>query len=172
MKHAPFWATTGFAALGGAVGWLSGWSGPDSQVLAAMLPAILSVVGGVIGAFAFREPEVAQRMRHLQLGGIALLVFSVSLGAGAYLGSLARSEAQERSYLKAQKVKATEEKNKRQGRLEWQKFALELYQKRLQACAVTEVLINDSRQMLDLPKLGPQEICPPHLIRIRIDRHP
>lgn len=154
----------GFAALGGAVGWLTGWSGADDSVLAATLPAILSVVGAAVGALTLKNSSPDGKI--LELGGIALLAFSLLLGLGTHLGGLARTDSDRRSYLDAQATLDKKDKNRRTQHLKWQNYSLELYQKRLQNCALAELVVNETRQKLELPSLGPHDICPPHLIQI------
>lgn len=164
MIHASIVLWLGFAALGAVIGWLTGWSGTDDTVLAATLPAILSVVGGAIGALALKSSGPDRGM--LGFGGFALLAFSLSLGAGTHFGGWARVDSDRRGYLSAENAQAEKDKHERQERVKWQEYALPVYHRRLQACAQAEVVINDTRQKLGLPELGPGDVCPPYLIQM------
>ena len=73
------------ASLGAVAGLLTGQSGPDSTVLAAVLSAVIT--GGGWGLFAYhfrRGGEAGDRQRVLASGMVVL--FTVFLFFGAYVG--------------------------------------------------------------------------------------
>ena len=146
-----FSLSLGFLVLGGAVGWLTGWSGADRDVLASTLPAVLSLVGAMAGALALRDSGMDDRV--LRLAGILLLLFSLFMGLGMHIASIAREAVDRRNY-EISKALRSEERTER----------INSQQSTLRDCARAEVLINESRRQLWLPPLFPEEVCPPHVI--------
>ncbi len=75
------------AALGFTVGLFTGFSGPDASVLAAVLPATLSVAG--VAAFIFariKADDAEQIAPYIHAVSCAIFIFSVMLLIGAYSG--------------------------------------------------------------------------------------
>jgi thiol:disulfide interchange protein len=74
----------GFALLGMVTGFMTGLSG-DSTVLQAVLPAILSLVGGLAAFMVSRNPEIADLVAP-SIGALALAVL-----LGSFWGANERS---------------------------------------------------------------------------------
>ena len=138
----------GFAAaiLGFAVGHLTGLSGPDATVLAAVLPAILSAGGAVAAFLATRGYE---GKHHTRVVSGLIVLFSVALLVGAHFGSWLRSTIQTQAFHEAADA--------------WQARHI----KELKNCTILELRTNDRRAALDLPPLTISQVCPflddPHL---------
>lgn len=148
----------GLATLGSTVGFLSGSSGPDATVLAALLPAVLSILGGGAAAAVVVKQAVA-RNELLLTSGIGIAIFSATLMIGSYFGS--NHEANVRSAAYADAYNANQAL--RQIR-QWRD--LTDYHRRLDQCMHVEIRLNDTRKKLNLPPLSPAQICPPRLLPI------
>ncbi|MDE0175385.1 MAG: hypothetical protein OYH76_01110 [Defluviicoccus sp.] len=149
----------GLAALGSTVGYLTGSSGPDSTVLAAVLPAVLSILGGGAAATVLVK-QTTTRNDLLLASGIALIVFSTALllatQPGANITALNKYSAFKRSLLATQQA--------HDDRL-W--LDLQHHHRRLEQCLKFEVQMNDNRDKLNLPPLTHEQICPSTLTPVR-----
>ena len=83
------------AFLGAAAGVLTGQTGADATVVAALLPAVLTGVGGAVLAVKLKKENNAWTPDILAASG-AVIVFSVFLVAGMYLAFEANEAATER----------------------------------------------------------------------------
>lgn len=120
-------------ALGFVVGYLTGQSGPDKTVLAALLPAIITAGGLVIFSRLGPNGNHAARMAP----SLCLLVFSIGLFCGAEYGDrLRKSEASEAAF-------------------NTQKTLIRL----LQNCSTEEESLNRRRRQLGLEPLPTRVIC-------------
>ena len=77
------------SAIGFAIGWPTGLVGLDSEVLAAVLPAILTAVAGGAGTLVFRrlkEEDSDTNTRLIRVSGGSVALFSVLFVAGTVVG--------------------------------------------------------------------------------------
>lgn len=130
----------GPSALGFVAGYMTGQSGPDATVLAAVVPAVISA-GGVVVFSGLRADN-----RHVSIiSSACLLFFSVALFLGVNTGVHIRKQAAE---LNARQAVEQE---------------IAFHQRRiqmLQLCSQQEFLLNKRRQESGLPPLPPEAICP------------
>ena len=125
---------TSSAVLGYVVGVFVGRSGPSPEVVAAMIPAVLTLAGGVV---IFKSEDV-----HFVLGPLSVILFSGWLVYGGSSGHLERKVVQ----IEEQKI-ATVNAQK-------DKF---LY---LVSCSQIEKDVNNYRKyLLDLPPLKNEVFC-------------
>lgn len=81
------------AVVGFETGWLTGHTGPDATVLAAVLPAILGAVAGGVGVVAAGvtstngEKEAGAGWDQLLIVALIAIAFSVALHVGVGLGT-------------------------------------------------------------------------------------
>lgn len=120
-------------ALGVVVGYLTGQSGPDKTVLAALLPAVITAGGLVI--FSRVDPNGSPAGRIVP--SLCLVVFSIGLFCGAEYGDRRRkTEANEAAF-------------------NTQKTTIKL----LENCSTEEQRLNRRRRQLDLDPLPSRVIC-------------
>lgn len=134
------------AILGFVVGDLTGGSGPDGTVMAAVLPAVLSAAGAVAAFLATKGYVGGHDMRAV---GWLIVLFSVALLAGVHFGAWAR-ETSERTTLR----EATDA---------WEKAqpdARSRYIEDLKECTLLEFQMNARREDLDLPPFTISQVCP------------
>ena len=126
--------TLGVAAIGLVAGWLTGQSGFDEKTTAALLSAIVPIVGGgVLGWYAFK-PDA----EHYTMIGFMLIAFSLAIAGGAQVGVNQSRALANADYKQAQL-------------LHWA---------RLRECAVEELRLNLYRtRLLELEPLPPQTYC-------------
>ena len=120
--------------LGVLSGWLTGQSGPDETVVAATIPAILSIAGGALALVATRKGDAA---RAVQAVGF-ILVFCVSFRVALDVGLLRRQDAAKTS----------------------RSDALDTHLRHLEACSRAEFFVNGARQELGLEALAHEYFCP------------
>ena len=155
----PGTTVPGLAAviLGFAVGVLTGASGPDATVLAAVLPAVLSAVGIVIGFLSTRGDSGKRRTR--AVGGLIIL-FSAGLLVGTWSGATVRDLKETAAYNMA----ADEQQKAQAEQQEAQKEALEAARRRhiadLESCTYLELRVNNQRAALELPPVTISQVCP------------
>ena len=139
--------------LGFAVGHLTGLSGPDSTVLAAVLSAILSA-GGAVAAFLTAKGYVDTH--HTRVISGLIILFSLALLAGAHFGSGVRNWLQSTAFNEAQAARQKE-----------QEAVRSRYSEDLKKCTILEFQMNARRTDLDLPPFTILQVCPfldnPHL---------
>ena len=135
-----------YVALGLTVGWLTGLSGPDSTVLAAVLPVVVTMTVAV-SAVKFGTKSGAKAV----LLGAVTVVFCASLYLGIQVGIWDR-DRQEESALFGWPDRAGVA----------QFIRLQLRQDYLLDCAEMERFLNDVRKhKYDLPPLKSEEVCVP-----------
>ena len=136
----------GIAALGWAVGWLTGSAAHDAKVLAAILPAIISVVGGAGAALIRRQSDVNPLLNFA--AGLCLLAFSLALIFGSSAAAFARERDEKRAFDESVSVQfELQSERKRQ------------YFQDLQDCTTAEIRINDVRSSLGLEPYSPEQVC-------------
>ena len=146
----------GLATLGSTVGFLSGSSGPDTTVLAALLPAVLSILGaGAAAAVVIKEAITRNEL--LLASGIGITIFSATLMIGSYFGSNHEANVRRAAYADAYNVSQA---------LRQIQYWRDLtdYHRRLDECLNVEIRLNDTRKKLNLPSLSPAQICPPRIL--------
>lgn len=134
-------AVLGWAAaiLGFVVGILTGASGPHPTVVAAVLPAVLSAVGGAAAYLATKDDGDPQRMRGI---GWLVILFSVGLLVGSHVGTVRRESQDQTAWLEAQQ------------------YARDRHIEDLRLCTTREFQVNDQRKVLGLPPLTFSQVCP------------
>ena len=125
------------AALGFAPGYLTGLSGSDVVVLAAILPAIVTVGAGALLAY---RSKVSPAL----ISGV-ILMFSACLVIGVNLGESVLISSEERLYL---------------GQMEFDTKNLNIRRSYLQVCSEEQWKVNISRSALLQPPLRIEDICP------------
>lgn len=128
------------------VGILTGVSGPDASVLAAVLPATLTAAGTVAAYLAFGGGGGERRTRAISS---LIILFSAALLAGTYFGSWFRNYSQDKALDRAKTVLREE-----------QKQAKDDYIEELKSCTILELQINEKRRFLELPELTIWQVCP------------
>ena len=116
-------------SLGFIVGWFVGNNGSDATVLAAVLPAILSIGGGILLFRATTQKENGDR-HHSVINNISVFLFVVLLFAGSECGKSARQKAD--------------------------KYNLNKY---FETCSNEELRTNESRTRLGLSPLKSEVFC-------------
>ena len=134
----------GFALLGMVTGFLTGLSG-DSVVLQAVLPAVLSLVGGIAAFLVSKQPEIAD----VVAPSIGALAFTVLLGS--LWGSNER-DARDWERLTDEQQAAYENKLK-----EAKRHSLDYLKKQ----AAMEALLRKTRNDYNIPAEPPVPPWPP-----------
>ncbi len=155
----PGAAIPGLAAviLGFVVGHLTGLSGPDDTVLAAVLSAILSA-GGAVAAFLTAKGYVDKH--HTRVISGLIILFSLALLAGAHVGSGVRISLQSTALSEAQAARQKEQEAARSRWQEEQEAARSRYSEDLKKCTILEFQMNARRADLDLPPFTILQVCP------------
>ena len=131
-------------ALGLTVGWLTGLSGPDSTVIAAVLPVIISGAAAVI----VLKLKNGKDSEHLARLCVLALLFSGSLYLGTTIGVFDRDrDAREALF---------GEIDTRQEYWEKRLPKLDIY---LQACSEIEARVNHFREHEGLSPLKSEVFC-------------
>lgn len=133
-------------ALGFVVGYLTGAANPESGTIAAVLPGVLTLVGGVVGFLVARQPPDKLLARSVSL---LIIAFSLALLIGTSVGAWVRLDADARAGSAAALAA---------GKLE--KVALDQHIERLKECSVLQYKLNSGRKELDLPEFTVWDICP------------
>lgn len=138
-----------FAALilGFVVGVLTGVSGPDATVLAAVLPVVLSAAGGSAGFFVTKLGDNGKRP--LRAVSWLIILFSAGLLVGTFFGSWARGYDQAVGLRAARNARWAEQQNARDRHVE-----------DLKNCMILEVRMNAQREALKRPPLTISQVCP------------
>ena len=142
-KAAPSLAA---ATFGIAVGYLTGVSGPDAVVLAAVLPAILSVTGIAAGFLSTRGDG-----GKFHIGAVSglIVLFSIGLIVGTVFGAWARADRQ------------VVELNKARTQLEEDRQAASSrHIEELKNCTILEFKMKVQRASLNLSPLTIWQVCP------------
>ena len=135
------------AALGFATGMLTGLTGTDSTVVAALLPVVLTGIGGALLAFKLKLNRQTWTREHL-VASAAVVLFSVFLIGGVHSGLFFNSVDFERE--------SARESARQRLRL---KDDLELRKTMLAECTRNEAKGNSARIQLGLPPLSPKAYC-------------
>lgn len=136
----------GAIALGFVVGYLTGAANPESGAVAAVLPAVLTLVGSVVGFLVARKTPDKQLARAVSL---LIFTFSFALLIGTYGGTLVRSDADARAASAA--VFAAEQLDK---------VTQDRYIEKLKECSLLQYRLNSGRKDLELPEFTVWEVCP------------
>lgn len=131
------------AALGLATGMLTGLTGTDSTVVAALLPVVLTGIGGALLAFKLKLNRQTWTREHL-VASAAVVLFSVFLIGGVHLGLFFDSVGFERESTR-QRLRMKDD--------------LELRKTMLDVCTRNEAKGNSARIQLGLPPLSPKAYC-------------
>ena len=134
------------AALGTATGWLTGQTGADSTVVAAVLPAVLTGGGGVLLAFKLKRDSGGWARDYL-FTSAAVVVFSAFLVVGVqyalHLKVVARYEQSARDMADLENA-----------RVLWRHHLIEdldFRTRMIEQCSKNEALVNAGRSALGLP---------------------
>ena len=147
MKSPNLILGVGVAALGALVGWFTGQSGFSSDVLAAVLPAILAVVGSGTAFWALYSDNDRNRL----LSGVLLVVFAASI----YLGSVVGNS------LKLEQVSVERQLRELPAREQLRAARLSARAAYLKKCADKEAAVNRYRvEVHKLKALPSAAICP------------
>ena len=140
--------------LGGATGYLTGQTGPDATVVAALLPAVLTAGGAAVLAL-----HVRQGANRLDLGfvvaSLSVVLFSASLIAGVHAALVVNEFAayEESRAAHEESLKARERERKRYA------DALDFRRQSLEQCSRNEALVNSGRKALGLAPLPSELFC-------------
>ena len=129
--------------LGFAAGLLTGQTGADSTVVAAVLPALLTGIGGGLLALALKIHN-GDWTPYYVITGASIALFSVSLVAGVYLA------------LYAKETVAYDDAIKQRHRYV---DALAFRRRALEQCSKNEYMVNESRKALGLTPLSFDIFC-------------
>ena len=121
------------SALGHLSGWLTGHSGPHETVVAATIPAILSIGGGVI---VLRGTSNGNPLRVAQVT-VFIVAFRLFFRVGAYSGV---QERQADALVNATQIDATQLRH-------------------LESCSKAEFFVNGARYALGLQPLSSVYFC-------------
>ena len=155
----PGAATPGLAAvvLGFTVGALTGVSGPDATVLAAVLPVVLSAAGPAAVLVASKGDGGKRRTR--AVSGLIVL-FAVGLLVGVPSGAWYDEFTDTVKFNEAQD-RAREAFNEAQERAqEARETARDRHPQDLRECTVLEYKVNAQRSEIKLPPLTISQVCP------------
>ena len=140
--------------LGGATGYLTGQTGPDSTVVAALLPAVLTAGGAAVLALKLWKSDNGLPVDFV-VASLMVVFFSVSLLAGEYAGlavsDFARYEDSRAAY--EESVRARERQRHRYAE------ALDFRRQSLEQCSRNEALVNSGRKALGLAPLPSELFC-------------
>lgn len=135
------------ASIGWAAGYLAGQSGPDANVLAAVLPVVISGAGGALVFVHLKSPASRARGRYY-ITGAAVIVFITSLLAGAHIGRSLRNYTDEHELLHALQMERAVAGRQREARMQF-----------LEQCSRDEFIINRGREAMGLPPLSTERVC-------------
>lgn len=141
-------------ALGIATGLLTGQTGVDSTVVAAVLPAVLTGGGGALLAFKLKTDNDGWARDYL-VASAAVVLFSISLVLGVYSALYINDRAAyEQSTAATKEAIAAHEL--------WRKHLVEdlvFRKKMIEQCSKNEALVNAGRRALALPPLPTDAFC-------------
>ena len=120
--------------LGLLSGWLTGQSGPHETVVAATIPAILSIGGGALALAGTRKGDLVRAVQAVAFVVVFCLCFRVALDVGL-------------------------ERRQDDARLS-REDELDAHLRLLEACTKAELFVNGARLQLGLESLPPEHFCP------------
>ena len=135
-------------SLGSTTGFLTGQSGVDSTVLAAVLPAIITGGGWALLVYHLRrggESGGLHKNRERALVSGMVVLFSVSLILGAHSGLYVKELYDVKNYNRLIQYEDRHRQKRRRILLE---------------CLGDELVVNDARRALGMEPLPPDVICP------------
>ena len=135
------------ASIGWAAGYLAGQSGPDANVLAAVLPVVISGAGGALVVLHLKSSEPPTPLSYY-ITCVAVIVFTSSLLVGAHIGRWLRNYTDEVEFYQAQQVEQAVARNQLEVRMQF-----------LEQCSRQEFIVNHGRRALALPPLPTEVIC-------------
>lgn len=153
-NSSPGWLAVGIfflasASIGWAAGYLAGQSGPDANVLAAVLPVVISGAGGALVFVHLKSPAPPTPVSYY-ITGFAVIVFTTSLLAGAHIGRWLRNYTDELEFQQALRMERAVALSQREARMQY-----------LEQCSRHEFIINRGRETMGLPPLSTEQICGP-----------
>lgn len=144
------------AALGFAVGLLTGQTGPDSTVVAAVLPVVLSVIGGALLVFKASTTDDGVPPAAI-LTSTSVVLFSTFVVVGVYIALFMADRAAHTQILK--------------NRLSFME-AVEFRRETLERCSANQFVVNGGRATLGLAPLPAEAFCDLTPLRYPPGRHP
>ena len=135
------------AAIGVSAGYLAGQSGPDANVLAAVLPVVISGAGGALVVLHLKS-RAPPTPRDYYITAFAVILFTMSLLAGSHTGRWARDYAETIAYEQSLEIRLKLERSRRETLIQF-----------LQRCSRQEFVINRGRHALGLPPILTAVIC-------------
>ena len=135
------------ASIGWAAGYLAGQSGPDANVLAAVLPVVISGAGGAL-VFQHLRAAAPPTPSNYYLTGFAVIVFIYALLAGTQVGLWVRADGETVAYEQSLRIRHKLAQSQHEARMHY-----------LERCSRQEFIINRGRQALGLPPLSSELIC-------------
>ena len=139
--------TLGPVVLASVVGLLTGMTGSDANVLAAVLPAVLAAGGGIIFAYPkLRNGKTSEKdnkssekdKRTYTINSGIVAIFALSFLFAAFIGNYLKEKSD------AKLLKDLHE-------------ATEI---RIEKCSGLQYMINKERKIVNLEPLSFQEVCP------------
>ena len=140
---AGFLALIAGASIGSATGWLVSETGLDPEVVAAVLPVIVSGLGGLLGYSLARDKHAST---------IAIAVFLIVFSAALFIAAIATTEARARDASEKFRLQTVLSAEYRQVQL--QQRLLQLRQ-----CSEIEFKINRERQAAGLKPYSKDFVC-------------
>ena len=135
------------ASIGWGTGYLAGQSGPDANVLAAVLPVVVSGAGGAL-VFQHLRTAVPPEPADYYITGFAVIVFICALLAGSLTGLWVRTLSETAAYEQSLLIRYKLTQSQHEARMHY-----------LERCSRQEFIINRGRQALGLPPLSSELIC-------------
>lgn len=147
--------------LGLTIGYLTGASGNDSRVLAAVLPATLAAYGGLLIAFRFRGNTPQSENAVSATGIVKYTSLTVGLFSGALLCGSVFGDWVERHLNKRDAEFLTKQHAESLLRLHSAESNFQQqYFKYIETCSSTQFRINMQRNTADLEPLTFEQVCP------------
>ena len=140
--------------LGAATGFLTGQTGPDSTVVAAVLPAVLTAAGAAVLALKLKKADAGLEPDFV-VASLSVVLFSLFLLAGVYAALVVNEFAayEESRATHEESLKARERQRKRYAE------ALDFRRQSLEQCSRNEALVNSGRKALGLAPLPSELFC-------------
>ena len=153
-----FWSTVLVVAaptlLGGATGLLTGQTGADATVVAALLPAVLTAVGGGLLAFKLKKDSETWTSDFIVASG-AVALFSFALVVGLYTALYVNAYAGYRDWTDTLERKVEEREFQRKTYAD----IVEFRRRALEECSKNEAFVNAGREVLGLEPLPWSVFC-------------
>ena len=140
--------------LGAATGFLTGQTGPDSTVVAAVLPAVLTAGGTAVLVLKLKKRDAGLEPDFV-VASLSVVLFSLFLLAGVYAALVVNDFAAyaESRVAHEESLMARERQRKRYAE------ALDFRRQSLEQCSRNEALVNSGRKALGLAPLPSELFC-------------